>query len=216
MGIGHTSDTIRALTHILYDRISLLQVLRHLVDGWKYLHTDTIFTAGREYQWWLYIPGTAGGDHMYSYVAHKHTFWTAFQKSMIKGKFEVNHKIGPVVNLVQLTERPEWDIRTQWISSRSDTCWLKFQPGIIKYDLGPTLSLLARRVIDNKNGCYIPDRHCDKQRHFHATHARTFQPVSAGSTTSTNTFCMLWKLLWMTWTIYIFLYEPVWSGPGNI
>ena len=25
MGIGHTSDTIRALTHILYDRISLLQ-----------------------------------------------------------------------------------------------------------------------------------------------------------------------------------------------
>ena len=55
MGIGHTSDTIRALTHILYDRISLLQVLRHLDDGWKYLHTDTIFTAGREYQWWLNI-----------------------------------------------------------------------------------------------------------------------------------------------------------------
>ena len=149
MGIGYTSDTIRALTHILYDRISLLQAGVKAFGGWMEIssHWHHLYSRAGIPMVIVHTRNGRRGPYMYSYVAHKHTFWTAFQQSMIKGNFVVIHKIGPVVNLVQLTERPEWDIRTQWISSGSDTCWLEFQPGIIKYDLGPTFSLLARRVM---------------------------------------------------------------------
>ena len=79
--------------------------------------------------------------------------------------------------LVQLTKIPKSEVGTE--CSHSGTFDMHSNHAKWNMIQGQYLSLLARLVSLTKRMALvnIPDRHWDKQRHFHATHACTFEPV---------------------------------------